>query len=140
MASSLGAALTLPICGFLIDKFGWESAFYSTGLIGVVWSIAWFFLVYDSPSEHPRISEKERIDLETKIAAGQGKGVKPSRVPWMAILTSSHVWAIVITHGCSVFCFLTVVNQLPTYMKEVLHFDIKKNGALSSLPYLGKFY
>lgn len=31
-ASSLGAAITMPICGFLIAHFGWESAFYFTGM------------------------------------------------------------------------------------------------------------
>lgn len=31
MASSLGAALSMPICGFLISYVGWESVFYVTG-------------------------------------------------------------------------------------------------------------
>lgn len=33
MASSLGAAITMPVCGFLIYNFGWPSVFYSTGNI-----------------------------------------------------------------------------------------------------------
>ncbi|KAF2893497.1 hypothetical protein ILUMI_12679 [Ignelater luminosus] len=139
MASSLGAALTMPLGGFLISTLGWESVFYVTGGIGLVWSIAWFFLVYDSPAQHPRISPEERYEIETKIAEGSGSGIKPSRVPWKAIFVSMPVWAIVVTHGCSVFGYFTVVNQLPTYMKEVLHFNIKKNGLLSSFPYLGKY-
>lgn len=31
MASSLGAAITMPICGFLIESLGWASVFYFTG-------------------------------------------------------------------------------------------------------------
>lgn len=31
MASALGAAITMPICGYLISWFGWPSVFYSTG-------------------------------------------------------------------------------------------------------------
>lgn len=31
MASSLGAAITMPICGFLISYLGWQSVFYATG-------------------------------------------------------------------------------------------------------------
>lgn len=31
MASALGAAVTMPICGYLISWFGWPSVFYSTG-------------------------------------------------------------------------------------------------------------
>lgn len=30
------------------------------GIIGIVWCAAWWFLVYDSPIQHPRISEEEK--------------------------------------------------------------------------------
>ncbi|KAI4457067.1 solute carrier family 17 [Holotrichia oblita] len=139
MASALGAAITMPVCGYLIDRLGWASTFYVTGAVGLVWSVSWFFLVFDSPADHPRISAEERLEIETKIAEGSGKGQKPKNVPWIALITSLPVWAIIITHGCSVFGYFTVVNQLPTYMKEVLHFNVKANGLLSSLPYLGKY-
>lgn len=33
MASSLGAAVAMPICGFLIEFINWQSAFYFTGKI-----------------------------------------------------------------------------------------------------------
>lgn len=33
MASSLGAAVTMPVCGFLIEYFSWQSVFYVTGKI-----------------------------------------------------------------------------------------------------------
>lgn len=140
MASALGAAITMPVCGYLIDRLGWASTFYVTGAVGLLWSVTWFFVVFDSPADHPRISAEERLEIETKIAEGSGKGQKPKNVPWIALLTSAPVWAIIITHGCSVFGYFMVVNQLPTYMKEVLHFNVKANGLLSSLPYLGKSF
>lgn len=141
LASSLGAALTLPICGYLISTLGWASVFYSTGVVGIIWSVLWFVLIYDSPAQHPRISKEERAEIEMKIAEGEGgKGIKPSKVPWLEMLRNLPVWAIIITHACSVFGFFMIVNQLPTYMKDVLNYDIKQNGLLSSLPYLGKLY
>ncbi|XP_026826016.1 putative inorganic phosphate cotransporter isoform X2 [Ooceraea biroi] len=137
MASSLGAAITMPICGFLIASLGWESVFYVTGVIGIIWSVAWFLLVFDSPSQHPRISVEERRYIEDSI--GATATTKHLPVPWRSLITSGAVWAIVVTHACSVFGYFTVVNQLPTYMKYILHFNIKENGLLSSLPYLGKY-
>lgn len=141
MASSLGAAITMPVCGYLIYLTGWPSVFYVTGIVGLLWSIAWFLVVFDSPADHPRISMEERNFIENAIemGAGGGKNTKPSRVPWGKILSSGPVWAIIVTHGCSVFGYFTVVNQLPTYMKDVLHFNIKENGILSSFPYFGKY-
>ncbi|XP_024946938.1 putative inorganic phosphate cotransporter isoform X2 [Cephus cinctus] len=137
MASSLGAAITMPICGYLIASLGWESVFYVTGAIGLIWSIGWFWFVYDSPAQHPRISNEERQFIENAI--GTTSTNKHLPVPWKSILTSVPVWAIIVTHGCSVFGYFTVVNQLPTYMKYILKFNIKENGLLSSLPYLGKY-
>ncbi|KAI8439166.1 hypothetical protein MSG28_013013 [Choristoneura fumiferana] len=124
MASSLGAAITMPICGFLIAHLGWESSFYFTGIIGVMWSVAWFAVVYDSPAEHPRISDTERNHLMKALPQEDGKkGHIP--VPWRKMLLSPPVWAIVITHGCSVFGYFTVVNQLPSYIESILHYNIK---------------
>ncbi|XP_017789398.1 PREDICTED: putative inorganic phosphate cotransporter isoform X2 [Habropoda laboriosa] len=137
MASSLGAAITMPSCGFLIASLGWESVFYVTGTIGLAWSAAWFLLIFDSPSQHPRISKEERRFIENAI--GSTSTTKRLSVPWKSIFLAPPVWTIVLTHGCNVFGYFTVVNQLPTYMKYILNFNIKQNGMLSSLPYLGKY-
>lgn len=138
MASSLGAAITMPICGFLISSFGWASVFYVTGGIGLAWSIVWFLVVFETPAAHPRITVEERREIEEAIGSSTSKK-RPTYVPWKDMLTSGPVWAIVLVHGASVFGFFTVVNQLPTYMKYILKFNIKENGLLSSLPYLGKY-
>jgi MFS transporter, ACS family, solute carrier family 17 (sodium-dependent inorganic phosphate cotransporter), other len=125
MASSLGAALTMPACGFLISYIGWESVFYFTGGLGLIWSICWFVFVFETPARHPRISPEERNMIEEAIGTTTSKK-RPSRVPWAQMLTSAPVWAIIITHGCSVFGYFTVVNQLPSYMKYILEFNIKE--------------
>lgn len=138
MASSLGAAITMPICGYLIATIGWQSVFYFTGGLALLWSITWFLVVFETPASHPRITAEERNEIETAIGAGS-KAKKPTYVPWKSIITSPPVWAIILTHGASVFGFFTVVNQLPTYMKYILNFNIKENGLLSSLPYFGKY-
>lgn len=139
MASALGAAITMPICGFLIDSVGWESVFYVTGGVGLAWTFVWFALVYDSPAQHPRISDAERNEIETKIKEGQGSGMKPKHIPWRSFFTSMPVWAIALTHGCSVYSYFTLVNQLPLFMKEVYNVSIQKNGFFSSFPYCGKY-
>ena len=43
----------------------------------MIWSIMWFFLVYDTPSQHPRISDEERTYIENALnkKAGEKKVV-----------------------------------------------------------------
>lgn len=140
MASSLGAAITMPVCGFLLATWGWESTFYVTGAVGLAWTLLWFGLVYDSPAQHPRISDKERRFIEEALAGSvQSKHKEAPAVPWRRLLLSGPVWAIVLTHVASIYGFFTVVNQLPTFMKKRLGFNIKQNGLAASLPYLGKY-
>ncbi|KAJ3616988.1 hypothetical protein MTP99_013151 [Tenebrio molitor] len=59
--------------------------------------------------------------------------------PWTKILTSGPVRAIVSAQICLLFNVNTSVNHVPSYMDQVLHFNIKQNGLLSSLPYIGLY-
>lgn len=65
--SSVGTAVTYIACGYLMDWIGWESVFYTTGLIGLLWYGCWTYLIYDSPSVHPTISEEERKYIEDSL-------------------------------------------------------------------------
>ena len=56
----VGKVITYPLCGILIDRFGWESAFYVTGAATFVWFVFWWLLVFDTPETHPRISPEEK--------------------------------------------------------------------------------
>lgn len=40
-----------------------------------MWSVAWFFLVYDTPAKHPRISIEEREYIERALATRKGAKV-----------------------------------------------------------------
>lgn len=62
--SSIGIGVTYVMCGYLITTFGWESVFYVTGGLGLLWYICWILLVYDSPAKHPTISVRERTYIE----------------------------------------------------------------------------
>lgn len=52
--------MALPLCGWVLTAWGWEAVFYVSGALALIWTVAWWFLVFDSPDQHPRISDKER--------------------------------------------------------------------------------
>lgn len=54
------------------------------------------------------------------------------------MFTSGAVWAILTAHVCNNWTNYTLLTSLPAFMKEVLKFDIKQNGAISSIPYICK--
>ena len=130
-----GTVLSLPISGFLCEAFGWPSVFYVFGLLGLVWWVGWCYLVYDSPQKHPRISSSERRYILNSLASSKScSSTMP--VPWRKVFSSGPVWALVMVHVAQNYGFYTLLTELPTYMHNVLHFNIRSNAMVSALPYL----
>jgi len=48
------------------------------------------------------------------------------KIPWMSIIRSGPVWAIITAQTCSSWATYTILICIPMYMKEVLKFDVKQ--------------
>ncbi|XP_041378578.1 sialin-like [Gigantopelta aegis] len=135
--AAVGTILTFGLSGFMcaygFDN-GWGSIFYLTGGGTLLWAVVWFFVVADTPSQHNTITELEQDFIENSI--GLKGGLKRDSTPWLAMLKSAPLWAIIFAHVCNNYTNYTLLTSLPTFMKEVLKYDIRQNGMLSSLPYL----
>ncbi|KAL7676387.1 hypothetical protein ACOME3_002641 [Neoechinorhynchus agilis] len=131
----LGTIMTLPLGGFLCTtKWGWPGLFYTIAILGFVWTFAWIIIFSDTPEKNKFTGNAEKLYI-ARFTGGAG-GDDHSNVPWKSIFTSKHCWGMFSCHTCMNWGFYTLLTQTPTYMKEELLFDIKKNGLLSSLPYL----
>lgn len=132
---SIGIGLTYPLCGFIIAHWGWRIVFYTTGSVGMLWCVMWYFLAFNTPDEHPRITKKElqyiEVNVSQEIKDGQGM-----KVPWKAIFTSLPVWAIGITTFGRIWVHYQFIMSGPSYMKSILGFSIQENGLLSGTPFL----
>ena len=144
--ASLGTLVIFTLAGLVADSLGWEAVFYITGALNMVWVMAWFLLVADTPGQHRLISWEERDHIQSSIGHqgeehGAGRGLV---TPWRAILTSVPVWGIVLGHTASNWGNYTLNQQLPTYLSNVLRYSLSFNGVLSSVCYLiqtlGSFY
>ncbi|ELU14375.1 hypothetical protein CAPTEDRAFT_204300 [Capitella teleta] len=88
-----------------------------------------------TPSDHPRITEDECDYIEQSIEA-QPKKNENLQIPWFSILGSRYVWANVVADFCHAWGSYTALTSVTQYMKDVLKFDIKRNGAYNSFPYI----
>lgn len=53
----------MPLSGLLSEygfDGGWPSIFYVFGFVGLIWSVTFLIFVYEDPSTHPHIDEKEK--------------------------------------------------------------------------------
>ena len=137
--TTFGTMITFPMCGILVDAYGWESAYYVIGGITSLWFIFWCFFVFDNPDSHPRISQEERAHINKALQETvDTKEVIP--VPWKSIMTSVPFIGLMIADFANTWGKNTLFTNGPTYMKTVQGVDIKKNGLLSGLPFLLRYF
>lgn len=131
----------LSSSGFLASSFmGWPSIFYISGCISGLWAVLWLFFGSNSPSDYKYISAEEKEFIQSSLGSGnydkENEQRKHLKTPWSEIFTSMPFYAIAVVHSAHNWGFWTLLTEMPSYMKGVLKFDIKKNALLSALPYL----
>ncbi|XP_058803314.1 putative inorganic phosphate cotransporter [Phymastichus coffea] len=133
-----GIVVTMPISGVVAASgIGWPSVFYIFGAVAIAWSVLFFYLGADRPSDHPRICPTEVNYINNSLGNScKIEQVKKSKVPWKSILTSLPMWSILIVHSGYSFGFYLLLTKLPAYMKNALNYDISSSGLVSALPYL----
>lgn len=114
----LGTVISWPICGIIIETLGWPSVFYVTGAVALLFTGVWFLLAYDSPTKHPRISQKERDYIENQVV-GISKSSKLIP-PYFKMMKSIPNWSVVILHFGNSWGIYFVLTAAPKFMNEVL--------------------
>ncbi|CAL7933695.1 unnamed protein product [Xylocopa violacea] len=131
----IGNVICLLSSGLLsASSLGWPSCFYIWGGITIASSVLFFFVGKESPSEHPNIPQDEKEYIETSLGIMETEEKLPT--PWIKILTSLPMWALLVTQSAQNWGFWMLLTKTPAYIAAVFRFDIKQNGMLTSLPYL----
>ncbi|XP_053397623.1 sialin-like isoform X2 [Mercenaria mercenaria] len=138
---NIGAVIGYSTSGLLcVHGFdnGWASIFYIQGVITLLFVCSWWYVIYNTPQNHPRISAAEkRLILKYVPLDIKSKSNKQNNdVPWKNIFSYLPVYIVYIIHLCDTWTYYLLLTCLPLFLKEVLKFDILSNGIFSCLPYL----
>ncbi|XP_047219487.1 vesicular glutamate transporter 2.1 isoform X2 [Girardinichthys multiradiatus] len=136
--SYAGAVIAMPLAGILVQYTGWSSVFYVYGCFGIFWYMFWILVSYESPADHPTITDEERVYIEESIGES-AKLMGPAekfKTPWRKFFTSMPVYAIIVANFCRSWTFYLLLISQPAYFEEVFGFEISKVGILSALPHL----
>lgn len=126
----------LSVSGVLASSsMGWPSVFYFSGSVAVLWAILWLFIGSSSPAESKLISVSEREYIQSSLGHleedPEHSEKKHRKTPWADILTSLPVYSLIVVHSAQNWGFWMLLTKMPTYMKGVLKFDIKKVSGTS---------
>lgn len=78
----------------------------------------WWYLVYDTPHEHPRISVDE-LEYIAKNTPPPIAHEKKNPVPWWSILTSGPLWVTIAAQWGITWGFFTLLAQAPSYFNYI---------------------
>ncbi len=131
----IGSALTPPVTAWIMVNYGWQTAFYAAGLLGLVIALLWYWYARDFPRQHSHVNEAEAAIIEGK---DQGKGdlQKTDHVPWKAILTTPTVWWLTISYTCLGYVAYIYMSWFYLYLVNVRGFAILQGAFFASAPFI----
>ncbi|CAL2043893.1 unnamed protein product [Caenorhabditis brenneri] len=135
-AYQLSNILCMPVSGFLCESaLGWRSIYYLFGVLTALVYVIFWLTYTDDPSENRNVSKEELM----KISTGKVEK-KKEPVPYRKICTDLTVIMTWISTFGGNMGFYVLSLYGPTYLREVLKFDVKETGFLTALPFiLGAF-
>jgi ACS family D-galactonate transporter-like MFS transporter len=135
-AAKLGPAIGVPVFGLLLIEFGWRASFAATGVVSLVYFLA-FYVIYRSPRDDKRLSPEER----DHIVGGGGhfeerRGSDSRSCSLSYLLRQRKVRGLVVGFASYNYCFYLLLSWLPSYLLTTMHIDLKHSVLFASVPWL----
>jgi len=119
--ANIGAIITPLIVPWITLAYGWRMAFIATGLLSIIWLIAWW-LIYKRPADQPRLSAEERAYIQ------QDAEDPVTPIPWVQLLGKRETWAYALGKFFIDPVWWFYLFWLPGYLGERYHLDLKSFG------------
>jgi len=130
-ASRVGGALTHFIVIPVIIAFGWRTAFYILGSLGIIWVAVWYFWFRDYPAQMKGIKEAEIKEIG--VGAIHLKKVK---TPWKEILSKRQFWILIAMYWFYAWGSWFFFSWFPTFMEQGRAFSKSQLTYAIAVPFL----
>lgn len=134
----LGGTLTPIFIAWTMIHFGWRVAFYICAALAVLVVAVWNFYATDWPEEHAGVNAAELAEISAGLdgvrAPRQSGAVK--QIPWLRILASRSVWALIVGYGLQGYGFYVYYNWFYFYAVKVRGLGLLQAAVWTSAPFL----
>jgi ACS family sodium-dependent inorganic phosphate cotransporter len=127
----VGTIFALIVTPVIVAKFGWEWAFYTFGIAGVIWAYFWIRFTAATPEKHESISQAE---LEYILKHTPVKTAETRTPSVLEFLKHGPVWAIMVAHFCNNWSLYVLLSWLPTFVNKGLGVDFTSIGWYTMIP------
>lgn len=109
--TNVGAMVTPALLPLILHVWGWQAAFVSMGLLGLVWLVFWA-LKYFNPEDHPNLKSSELAYIQQEVEP------EPSKVALARILRMRGTWAFALAYAITAPVFWFYLYWLPPFLNE----------------------
>src|SRR5688572_30352979 len=112
----------------------WRLGFIASGLLGVVWVLAFWPFFKDRPGDKKSVNQAE-LDLisEGKTGVDPMSHATPPGV-WRGLFTSPSLWGIALLYLSGSFGWSFFVSWLPRFLKDVHGMSFERSSFVSGMP------
>jgi MFS family permease len=131
MGAHLAGGITPALVTFMATMLAWRQVFFVFGVLGVLWSAAWYWWFRDDPAEHPSANLAER----QLILAGRAKDEPHEWGDWK-LLRSPNVLLLCGAYFANGYGFYFLITWLPSYLEQKHVFGAAELSLFAGLPLL----
>lgn len=113
----VGSALAPPLTAWIMVNFGWQTAFYAAGGVGLLVASLWYAYATDRPV------------VGDEPLPGQA-------VPWRAFARTPTVWWLVASYSCLGYVAYIYMSWFYLYLVNVRGFGVLRGAWYASAPFL----
>jgi ACS family glucarate transporter-like MFS transporter len=124
MSGRLMGGLTPLVWLALVEYggFSWRHAFWTFGVLGIGWCIAFSSWFRNQPHEKASVNEAE---LQLIRAGRSDTEAAHSKVPWKRLLASRNLWALCLMYFCAAYGWYFNITYLHRFLEQQHGIDPK---------------
>ena len=131
-AVPFSSVIGAPFITQLISHFGWRTMFYILGSLGIVWSIIWYIIFRDHPSENPYTSPAEKQYIKTHL---QHQKPDNTKAKISDLFKNPQLILAYLSYFCLGYLLSFSISWLPGYLHQTQQMSIETTGWFLTLPW-----
>lgn len=127
--ANIGAIITPIAAPAIMALWGWQAAFVVTGVIGLLWLVAWFAF-YRNPRDDKHVNAAELAHIEQDPADDEKK------IGWFTVLMKRETWAYALGKFLIDPVWWMLLFWLPDFFKKTFELDLFMFAVVLAVVYL----
>ncbi|PUZ20727.1 MFS transporter, ACS family, hexuronate transporter [Chitinophaga costaii] len=114
--SNIGAIVAPAVVPYLAVRYGWQSAFFWTGILGFIWLLGWWRF-YQTPAAQSKLSAAEYAHIHSDTEPE----IKGQQSPWLTLFRHRQTWAVIFGKLLTDPIWWFFLFWLPSYFSTIFN-------------------